>query len=104
MNMPAFEEVLQRIEAGHDARQIMKELGLAPSKLRRVLNGMQMYRYLSVQRETAMATLSLRLTAMATSLPERLHKIASESEGEVGRRACLSLLEQVMRVINPQKA
>ena len=90
--MAGFNAVFDLIKKGNSARAIMEELKMPPSKLRRILRGPRMRTVLAIQKEVAMASMNICATVAAPHTPQRLSDIAWGEPGEIGRRACVSLI------------
>jgi len=102
--MATQKEILRRLLMAQTAQTIMKELKLSPSRLKRILDSPRMVTTLALQQRVAKASVALHSAMVAPDAPSRLHEIAFGEHGEIGRRACLSMLRLQDQINSPQAA
>ena len=99
--MATRQQIVTALLAGKTARQIMDELHLAPSKLRRALAGKFLCEALELERVLAGAKRDFRAVAMAPAAVEQLGELTSSGNGETARRACMTILETALGAGRP---
>ena len=90
------QQIVTALLAGKTARQIMDELHLPPSKLRRALGGHYLREALELERSVAGAGRDFRAVEMSSAAVEQLGELTSSGNGETARRACMTILETAL--------
>ena len=86
-------QVVNLLLAGRTGRQIMDELHMPPSKLRRTLAGRRLRDALEVERSVAETAKAIRTAKMMDAALGQLAEVIGGGNAESARKACMTIID-----------
>lgn len=95
--MPSYKELMKLIRQGKSPAEILEEMPMPPSRLRRMLNGKRMQALLKLEEEIAAELVCHNTATGIFAVAERLNELTKAQNAETARKVCLALLGEGLR-------
>jgi len=95
--MPSYKDLLMLIRSGKPPLEIIAQLDVPPSRLRRMLHGKRLQAEIDLERQLASAVAGYKTTAGAGEVVGKLSRLTRTKSPETVRKVCLALLNEAIR-------
>jgi DNA-binding MarR family transcriptional regulator len=92
--MPGYRDLLKLLRKGKKPSEIMEELEIPPSRLRRMLASEGFKREIKLEKQLTRTMTSLQSARGSLAALERLGQLLLAENEETARKVCMSLLEE----------
>jgi hypothetical protein len=96
MNMKLYKKVFDLLRSGVSVPQILEELRIPPSRLRRIMQSKRFIEHMELQREATRAFMALTTADQAFWIVRRLRELSEGRNEDSARKVCYALLNTLL--------
>ena len=101
--MPGYKDLARLVREGKNGHEIVEELNLPPSKLRRLMASPRLHEELRTEGLLSGYVAAQNVALGIKDSLERLQELANSDNAETSRKACLALIAEALRITSPQQ-